>query len=395
MIPGDRVPWSRDATITTGDRYPPFMETLVFATQLIDPDDPVLGFVVPQIRVLAERFDVVVIANEVRRVPSDLSAEVVSLGKEHGAGRLTRGARFARAVGAATRRKPAGFLAHMCPMYLTLAAPMTKTASVPSMLWFVHPDDSRLLRTTERVADAVLTVSPGSYPRNGPKIHAIGHAIDTGSIVPTPLRRDPGTPLRLLALGRTSPVKGYAGLIRGVAAARDEDVDVVLRIVGPSITASERAHRAELLDLANSLAPEAITVEPGVPREEIAEVFDDIHVLVNATESGSADKVVFEAMAAARPVLVASRAFDGLFDPAECALSYDPGDDGAIVERLRELAGAPPAALERIGSSLRRTVEREHSLGHWADQVARVLSEIRRKPASTPTPQPQDVPRPS
>ena len=72
------------------------METLVFVTQLIDPDDPVLGFVVPQIRVLTERFDVVVIANEVRRVPSDLSAEVVSLGKEHGAGRLTRGARFAR-----------------------------------------------------------------------------------------------------------------------------------------------------------------------------------------------------------------------------------------------------------------------------------------------------------
>jgi glycosyltransferase involved in cell wall biosynthesis len=136
-------------------------------------------------------------------------------------------------------------------------------------------------------------------------------------------------------------------------------------------------------------------VEPGIPREEITDVFDDIHVLVNATESGSADKVVFEAMAAARPVLVASRAFDGLFEPAECALGYDPRDDGAIVERLRELAGAPPATLERIGSSLRRTVEREHSLGHWADQVARVLSEIRRNAASTAPPEPREVPRPS
>jgi glycosyltransferase involved in cell wall biosynthesis len=371
------------------------METLVFVTQLIDPDDPVLGFVVPQIRVLTERFDVVVIANEVRRVPSDLSAEVVSLGKEHGAGQVARGARYARAVGAATRRHPAGLLAHMCPVYLTLAAPVTKIGSVPSMLWFVHPADSRLLRATERLSDAVLTATAGSYPRNGPKVHAIGHAIDTGSIVPTPIRRDPGTPLRLLALGRTSPVKGYAGLIRGVAAARHADIDVTLRIVGPSITGAERAHRAELVDLADTLAPGAITVEPGIPREQITEVFDDIHVLVNATESGSADKVVFEAMAAARPVLVASRAFDGLFDPAECALSYDPGDDGAIVERLRELAGVPEASLESIGTSLRRTVERQHSLGHWADQVARVLSEIRRKPGSTKPPEPREGPRPS
>ena len=371
------------------------METLVFVTQLIDPDDPVLGFVVPQIHALTERFDVVVIANEVRQVPSDLSAEVVSLGKEDGAGQLTRGARYARAVGAASRRHPAGLLAHMCPVYLTVASPITKPLGVPSMLWFVHPADSRLLRATERLSDAVLTASPGSYPRIGPKVHAIGHAIDTGAIVPTPIRRDPGTPLRLLALGRTSPVKGYAGLIRGSPPLGAPASTSPSGSSGRRSIASERAHRAELVELADTLAPEAITVEAGIPRAQITDVFDDIHVLVNATESGSADKVVFEAMAAARPVLVASRAFDGLFDPAECALSYDPRDDGAIVDRLRELAGATPATLDRIGSSLRRTVEREHSLGHWADQVARVLSEIGRGSTSRTAPDSQGQRLPS
>ncbi len=53
-------------------------------------------------------------------------------------------------------------------------------------------------------------------------------------------------------------MKGYDGLIRGVAAARRAGVDVTLRIVGPSMTESERAHRAELLDLADTLAPGAM-----------------------------------------------------------------------------------------------------------------------------------------
>ena len=123
---------------------------------------------------LTERFDVVVIANEVRRVPGDLSAEVVSLGKEHGAGQLTRGARYVRAVGPRSPAPGRVARAHV-PVYLTLASLRSRRSrSVPSLLWFVHPADSRLLRASERLSDAVLTASPGSNPRIVPKIHVIG-----------------------------------------------------------------------------------------------------------------------------------------------------------------------------------------------------------------------------
>jgi glycosyltransferase involved in cell wall biosynthesis len=367
------------------------VETLVFVTQLIDPEDPVLGFVTTQIRVLAQRFDVVVIANEVRTMPEDFPAEVVSLGKEEGAERVVRTGRYARAVGAAMRRRPAGLLAHMCPMYLTLAAPITRCFSVPTMLWFVHPADSPLLRLTEHLADAVLTATPGSYPRSGPKIHPIGHAIDTSAIVPTPISRAPGIPLRLLALGRTSPVKGYGSLIRGVASARQANVDVVLRIVGPSNTPGERSERQTLEQLADTLPRGAITLEPGIARDQVGRVFDDADVLVNATASGSADKVVFEAMAAGRPALVKSRAFDALVAGTALPLMFD--DTDTLVKCLARLACAPPTTLQQIGSSLRERVVNENSLEHWADQVVQVLSEIRRPPSSTSTRRIRDRPR--
>jgi glycosyltransferase involved in cell wall biosynthesis len=357
------------------------VETLVFVTQLIDPDDPVLGFVTSQIRVLARRFDVVVIANEVRAVPDDFPVEIVSLGKEGGADRVTRTRRFVRAVNAAMRRQPAGFLAHMCPIYLTLAAPMTRRASVPSMLWFVHPADSPLLRVTEFLADAVITATPGSYPRTGPKVHPIGHAIDTTAITPTPISREPGMPLRLLALGRTSAVKGYETLVRGVAEARRTDVDVVLRIVGPSNTDGERSEREVLEQLAGTLPPGVVTLEAGIGREQVGRIFDDVDVLVNATVSGSADKVVFEAMAAGRPVLVKSRAFDALVEGTALPLMFDDADD-SLVECLTQLERAPASTLREIGSSLRERVVNENSLEHWADQVVQVLSEISKTPSS-------------
>src|SRR4051812_47919361 len=78
--------------------------TIVFVTQLVDPDDPVLGFVVAQIEALATRCErLVVIANEVRVDHDALPCRVISLGKEHGAHRLLRGLRYERALLQSTR----------------------------------------------------------------------------------------------------------------------------------------------------------------------------------------------------------------------------------------------------------------------------------------------------
>ena len=159
-------------------------------TQLVDPDDPVLGFVVNQIRALAEDGDVIVIANEARNVPPDLAPSVISLGKERGHGRVRRTARYLTTVTrlVATRRVDV-LVPHMGAAYLVAAAPITKPARVRTALWFVHAAESRMLRLAERLADVVVTALPGSYPRRTPKLVPIGHAIDTDRIRPRGVSR--------------------------------------------------------------------------------------------------------------------------------------------------------------------------------------------------------------
>jgi glycosyltransferase involved in cell wall biosynthesis len=349
------------------------LPSLLFVTQLVDPDDPVLGFVVDQIRALRAEGDVIVVANEVRRVPPDLEGAVLTLGKERGNGRTRRTARYLTIVARlAVTRRVGALLAHMCPVYLVLAAPITKVARVRTALWFVHPSDTPMLRLAERLADVVVTAMPGSYPRRAAKVLPIGHAIDTDHIQECAVGRRPGERLRLLALGRTSAVKGYRTLIRATATARDAGADVDLRIVGPSVTSAEAEHRRELEQLVGSSgAP--VHIEDGVARGDVAQLLTDAHALVNTTERGSADKVVFEAMAAGRPVLVTSDAFAPLVTDLPIALLSPPNDTNALAARITALATAPPSVLDAVGRELRHRVARDHSLRHWAQSVRQLL----------------------
>jgi glycosyltransferase involved in cell wall biosynthesis len=342
-------------------------------TQLVDPDDPVLGFVVDQIRALRVDGDVVVIANEVRQVPPDLAGCVISLGKERGYGRIRRTVRYLAIVArfAVTKRANA-LVAHMCPVYLVAASPITKVTRMRTALWFVHPADTSMLRMAERLADVVVTALPGSYPRRAPKVVPIGHAIDTDRIQPHAVARRPGEPLRLLALGRTAPIKGYRTLIDATLAARRSGADVEAQIVGPSVTRTETEHRRELEQLvASSGAP--VHIDGGVARGEVGRVMTAAHALVNTTDRGSADKVVFEAMAAGRPVLVTSDAFSALVADLPVTLLSAPNDPAALGDRIAALAEAPVAVLDAVGTELRHRVERDHSLRHWAQALRGVL----------------------
>jgi glycosyltransferase involved in cell wall biosynthesis len=347
---------------------------LLFVTQKLDADDPVLGFVGDWVRALGERFDeMTVIANEVREVPGDLGVPVISLGAERGAERLVRGLRYLRTVAKLTRGGSVDVLiAHMCPVYLNLAWPLLRRRGVRPVLWFAHPSVTPALRMANQLADTILTSLPGAYPLPGPKVRVIGQAVDLEDFPFSPRRRD-GV-LRLVAVGRTSPAKGFPVIVRAVAAARESGIDVRLRIIGPSTTTEEIRHRTELESLVREYLSEAGALESGIPHSQIPATLGEADALVNAMVAGSGDKVVFEAAALGRPVLVSNPAFHGLLRDLPIQLTYREGDDRALAARIAELASAEPASWSVTVKELRSRVEREHSLDHWADGVASARS---------------------
>jgi hypothetical protein len=199
---------------------------VIFVTQLVDPEDPVLGFVPSWISALARKCDhLAVVANEVRNVPDGMGAEVISLGKETGARRLQRGLRYEAAIARlASSLRPDAIFAHMCPVYLNLGIPVARLFGLRGVLWFAHPADHLSLRLAERLAHVVLTSLPGAYPRAGPKVRAIGQGIDTDRLAYVPPIKS--ATFRLLALGRTSPSKGFHTVVHEVRHPREAGIDV-------------------------------------------------------------------------------------------------------------------------------------------------------------------------
>ena len=349
-----------------GGTRPP---SIIFVTQLIDPDDPVLGFTAGLIRSLSQRTEVAVIAGEVRAVPADLGAEVHSMGRESGASRWRRGLSYEAGLVALCRRlHPAALYAHMCPDYVTLAAPVTKATGTPSILWFTHSVDSANLRRAERLADLVVTALPSSYPRSSPKVRAIGHSIDTRRFT---YHEPPAVGhLDLLAVGRLSAVKNYPVTIRGVAIARQRGIDVRLRIIGSAVSPVERAVRADLDALVvDQGVGDAVSFLDGVTPDEVAQWLASSGGLVNASRPGQADKVVLEAMACGRPALVSSPAFGALVADLPVELGFPDDDDAGLAGAIERLATASPAAVRETGVALRARVEAGHSLEHWAGEV--------------------------
>jgi glycosyltransferase involved in cell wall biosynthesis len=334
---------------------------VVFITQQVDPGHPALGATVPKIRALAELVaEVVVLADGA--VP-DVLPENCRIRTFRAPRKALRGARFEAALMSELPGLRGGaVVAHMCPIYAVLAAPLVRPLRIPLVLWFTHWRRSRLLEAAERASTAVTSVDERSFPFRSRKLRAIGHGIDLDEFPCSPPRQGEGT--RLLALGRYSTAKGLDVVLAAVPLAGD---DVSLTVHGPALSDDEVAHRGELEQVVAELGLAGrVTLGEPVPRSEITALFRTHDGLVNNMRAGAPDKVVYEAGAACFPVLASNPIFDELLDAEQRFTRWDPG---ALAERIRTLASMTTDQRAAIGRRLHERVAERHSVQSWARGV--------------------------
>lgn len=314
------------------------MQKLVFCTQRLDADDPVLAATVPMARALAKRVDELVVLCDA--APTHVADNV----RVHEFGAPTQAERGARFLSALARElRCDGVVAHMVPLYAVLAAPLVRPLGIPLVLWYTHWKGHAVVRAAERVCTAVASVDVRSFPLRSPKVRGIGHGIDVSEFSCSDA--SPPLPLRALVLGRYSPAKGLETVLH---AAREAAVHVEAHGSDETFQEYRRSLQREF--------PEA-QLEGPVPRAQLPELFARSHVLVNNMRAGAPDKVVYEAAASCLPVLASNPVFDDLL-PEE--LRFDRDDAGGLAEKLRTLD-------PRRRPELREAVVERHSVEHWAE----------------------------
>lgn len=346
---------------------------LVFVTQRVDAADPVLGATVAKIRALAARCDeVVVLADSAVEAALPGNCRVRLFGST---ARLGRGARFEHALVSelARRPRPAAVIAHMCPIYAVLAAPLARPLGTEVMLWYAHWNRTHMLEAAVRASSVVVSVDTRSVPVASPKVVGIGHGIEVADFTCEP---PPATGrLELVSLGRYSAAKGIDTAVRAVAVARSSGVDVALRHVGTSIHPGEADNLERLRRLVEELElSDAVELGGPVPRSQIPAVLGASVALVNNSRQGAPDKVVYEACAACRPVLVSNVLFDELLADLESWLHFGLDDADALAASIGRLAGLGPDARLEIGRALRERVVDRHSVDSWADAIVQLAS---------------------
>ena len=207
---------------------------LIFLTQVVDADHPALAQTVDMLDALARRCDeVVVLCDHVGRNELPANVRIRTFGAALAPG---GGSRSSDCLPSETLvrsgRRPDAVLVHMVPTFLILAAPIVKPLRIPLGLWYTHWHADRSLRIATRLADVLLSVDRRSFPLESPKVRGIGHAIDMRRFPPPVGPKAHDGPLRLLALGRMTPWKGYTTMLEALRLAVPLGLDATLEIRG-------------------------------------------------------------------------------------------------------------------------------------------------------------------
>jgi glycosyltransferase involved in cell wall biosynthesis len=271
-----------------------------------------------------------------------------------------------KALTAELRPRPIGVVAHMIPMYAVLAAPLVRPLGIPLVLWYTHWADHRVLRAATRVSTAVASADVRSFPFATRKLHAVGHGIDVNAFPCA--ESGPSDAFRLLVLGRYSVGKGLPEVLRAQRLLLDRGVAVHLALYGPAADTNERAHLQELERLRDELGLQAsVELNGPVPHTQVASLLGWADALVSNHDS--ADKVVYEAAAACRPVVVSHDGFEDLVAGIEPPLSFRSHDPASLADAVAALAATPPAERQAIGKRLRDRVAANHSADRWAAAI--------------------------
>lgn len=350
---------------------------LVFVTQVYDERDAVLGFVAGWVRELAARCESVRVvcleAGELAAKPGNVDVRV--LGRK---GRILRWWRWRRFLSEAFADGATHVLAHMVPRYANMARGPARRAGAKLCLWYTHAGVDQRLLDACRACDLVFTASAESLRVDAPNKVVTGHGIDLRHFAP---RAAPeAAPARILSVGRLTPSKDPLVVVEALARLVAEGRDLHLDLVGAGLVESDAGYRDEVARRVAGHGLEArVHLHGAVPWLEVPPWFERASVVVNASSTGSIDKVVLEAMAMERPVASCNEAVPpllGALGARRELLAFPRGDSAALataIARLLDLGGAERASL---GRELRAIVASDHEVGALMDRLVRRMEAI-------------------
>jgi glycosyltransferase involved in cell wall biosynthesis len=221
----------------------------------------------------------------------------------------------------------------------------------PIYLWYTHKSVDLKLRLAEVFAKKVFSASQESFRLPSSKLEIFGHGIDTDLFSPS--QNSNAKSNRILSVGRISKSKNQLLMVEAISKLIDRYSDIVLTIVGDSITKGDLEYKKEIEEKVKELGlKDHVFLVGAINPKDVVRYYQDTDLFINLSSTGSMDKAVLEAMSCGNKILTSNEAFM-LIVPIENRTDNDVQN---ISNGIRRLLDAP------VDGRLREYVVVNHQL---------------------------------
>lgn len=351
---------------------------ILITTQVLDVQDPLLGFFTEWVREFAKQYDhvtVICLKKGTYALPDNV--KVLSLGKEQGVGRWGYVQRFFTYIWRERKNYDTVFV-HMNQIYVILGGLLWRMMGKKISLWYAHGHVPFSLRIATLLTHMCFASTPSGFKLKTHKLKIVGQGIDVNFFTPIDAVRNK-TPheidFRLLTVGRISDVKRIKESIEIVERliAETATKNIQYNIIGIPGLGIQREYYKECVDMVKEKGlGKHIHFLGGMNQIGILPELQQTDVFLNISLTGSLDKAILEAMSVGVIVVSSNESFVKLLPPHLEWLGVR-SDLSNVKETVQKIENMSNEERGIIGQDLRGIVVRDHQLAGLVGNIKREL----------------------
>lgn len=354
---------------------------LLIVTQIVDKDDPILGFFHEWVRAFAGQVESIkLVGLEVGKYDFPSNVEVLSLGKESGELPTWRYVWRLNKIAWRERKNYEVVFAHMNPDYIMAGGLLWKIMGKTITMWYAHGATTKRLRLATLFCHRIFTSTPSGYRYENKKRLIVGQGIDVDKFAPVAEgeERDIGV-VKLVTVGRITASKQLETLLGAIYKLRQEGYRFLFKIYGGANTEVEKVYEAKLKKQIDEwqISDQVEFIGP-VSQSNLVKELHQSDIFISDGATGSLDKALLEAMATGLMVISSNESF-GKIVPEPEAYTFTNGDSDSLASCLVQYLGLEEKEQLRARQLLRSEVVSNHSLAAFAEKIIYGIEQIHGK----------------